>query len=420
MLSDLAFALSGRGYDVHVITSRQRYDDHRAVLPAREMVGGVEVRRVWTSRFGRHKLAGRALDYLTFYASAAWALWRLARAGDVIVAKTDPPLLSTLAAPIAHARGARLVNWLQDVFPEVAEALGASRSTIVRAAFAALRWLRDRSLECAAMNVAISWDMAQRLRALDLRRKRVCVIPNWADGRLITPIEHSENAFRRRHGLSGKFVVCYSGNLGRAHEYRTFLDAIAQLEKRARCSSESVRSDIAWLFIGGGAGFEGLRSEVERLELASVRFMPYQPQAGLAQSLSAADVHLVSLRPELEGLILPSKFYGIAAAGRPTLFVGDEAGEVSRMLAQHASGRSLSVGDAHGLAQAILELATSPDTCRRMGERARRSFDAHYAKAIATAQWEALIEGILGATRQAPAQPERVPAPASAVSRNAR
>ena len=114
MLSDLAFALAEHGRQIRVITSRQCYDAPEVQLAARETVGGVEIHRVWTSRFGREKLVGRAVDYTTFYFSAARTLWRLARRGDVIIAKTDPPMLSIVAAPIARWRGAKLVNWLQD------------------------------------------------------------------------------------------------------------------------------------------------------------------------------------------------------------------------------------------------------------------------------------------------------------------
>ena len=124
MLSDLAFALAGGDDQVHVITSRQRYDAPEARLAAHEVIDGVTIVRVPTTRFGRMNLVWRAVDYLTFYVAAAVALWRLARAGDVVVVKTDPPLLSLVTLPVARWRRARSVNWLQDVFPEVATALG--------------------------------------------------------------------------------------------------------------------------------------------------------------------------------------------------------------------------------------------------------------------------------------------------------
>src|SRR3954447_26965913 len=122
MLSDLSFHLAERGWRVEVVTSRQRYDAADAKLPPREIVRGVEVQRVWSTRFGRAFLPGRAVDYATFYISAFFTLLRRAGRDTTIVALTDPPLISVVAALAAKLRHATLVNWTQDLFPEVAEA----------------------------------------------------------------------------------------------------------------------------------------------------------------------------------------------------------------------------------------------------------------------------------------------------------
>ena len=153
ILSDLAFFLAGAGHEVCVVTSCQLYDDAAAGLALRERIDGVEVHRVRTTRFGRDNLFGRAVDYATFYLAAGWRLWRIARAGDVIVAKTDPPLISVVASLIARWRGARLVNWVQDVFPEVAEALGVRALAGPQAGL--LRRLRNRAFRSAAANVVL-------------------------------------------------------------------------------------------------------------------------------------------------------------------------------------------------------------------------------------------------------------------------
>src|SRR6185312_3205002 len=123
LLSSLGFALVTQGFRVEVITSRLRYEEARASLRPRETIRGVEIWRVWTSQWGRQNLLGRIFDYISFYLSAAWRLLQNARTGDIIIAKTDPPLLSLVIAPLAWWRGCHLVNWLQDLFPEVAVAL---------------------------------------------------------------------------------------------------------------------------------------------------------------------------------------------------------------------------------------------------------------------------------------------------------
>lgn len=416
MLSDLAFALAKSGNNISIITSRQLYDSPETRLPSRETVAGVSVHRMWTSHFGRHNLLGRAIDYLTFYLSAAWTLWRVSRRGDVIVAKTDPPMLSAVTAPIARIRRAKLVNWLQDLFPEVLEALDVDRKSMRRMAYKFMRSLRNRSLRYARMNIVIGERMAERLARFDVPLERIRIIPNWADGAFVMPCPHAANPLRREWGLEGKFVIGYSGNLGRAHEFDTLMKAIAHLEKDRKAipvarnvvaqndnaSRPAVISadtspptrDVVWLFIGGGALYRRLQAEVAARGFISVQFRPYQPREHLAESLSAPDVHLVSLRPELEGLIVPSKYYGIAAVGRPAIFVGDADGEIARILEAEAVGRTVMPGDGAGLAALVRTFVANPTLTQEMGRRARSAFERGFDIPVAVAAWEKTLAAV--------------------------
>lgn len=388
MLSDLAFGLAQQGQGVSVITSRQRYDAPESVLLARETVDGVTVHRVWSSRFGRANLVGRAVDYVTFYVAAAWCLWRLARAGDVVVAKTDPPLLSVVAAPVARLRRARLVNWLQDVFPEVAVA-GGVWGRPGKVLFALLRRLRNWSLRAGDMNVVLGDRMAAHLHGQGVAPTRVQVISNWQDGRLVGPVAPEANPLRASWGFTNAFVVGYSGNLGRVHELATVLEAMEYLDSRSGGADGA--PEVRWLFVGAGAQHAALREEVARRELSGVVFKPYQPRGQLAQSLSVPDVHLVTLRPEFEGLIVPSKFYGVAAAGRATLYVGDPDGEIARLLSEHDCGRTVRPGQGADLVRHVLTLARDRALCQAMGSRARALFEARFDKHIAAEAWMTLL-----------------------------
>ncbi len=395
MLTDVATALAARGMRVEVITSRLRYDATNERLASREAVRGVEVTRVATSGFGRGNLVGRAFDYLTFYISAAVTLLRRARRSDVIVAKTDPPMLSMAVAPIAWLRGARHVNWLQDIFPEVAEAIASKAGRRGRPFFAVLKGMRDVSLRRAHLNVVLGERMADRVAACGVSAERIRVIPNWADGQIIRRIEPEHNSLRQDWGLANAFVVGYSGNLGRAHEIETLLDAIGYLEAKASVGgldgAAGGSAEIRWVFVGGGAQSERLRAQAERRGLTSVQFRPYQPRNRLAESLSVADVHLVSLRPELEGLIVPSKYYGIAAAGRPTIFIGDANGEIAALLNRSNTGVVVAEGDGAALARAVCAYAGNPRHGREQGVRARALFEAHFDVSHAVIAWERLI-----------------------------
>lgn len=398
MLSDLAFALAARGHKIQVIASRLTYEGDRR-LPPREVIENVTAKRVLTTGFGRAKLFGRAVDCLTFYLSAALLLAKDAKRGDIVIVKTDPPLLSVLADPVALMKGARIINWLQDLFPEVATNLGVGTARTQRWAVSLLRKLRDVSLRRADMNVVLGKRMADRVRACGVVEQRVKIIANWADGREIKPVAPAQNSLRKEWGLDRAFVVGYSGNLGRAHDFETFLTAIVHLEAQQKAAPHddaqglpsAPHPSIRWLFIGSGAQMRPLKNAVHERGLTSVLFRAYQPQERLSESLSAADAHLISLKPNLEGLIVPSKYYGVAAAGRPAIFVGDPDGELARIIKESDTGLVVREGDGVGLAEAIQKLATDPELAIRQGARARRLFDGAYDLRHAISAWEALL-----------------------------
>lgn len=379
MLSDLAFHLAATGdYPICVITSRQRYDKPDARLLPTEQIHGVDIIRVATPRFGRGNLIGRLVDYLGFYIAATWVLLRTVERGDIVVAKTDPPLISIPAAVICRLRGARLINWLQDLFPEVAIALGVrgARGPLGRLL---LRW-RNWSLQTACMNVAIGERMRELLLTEGISAERIVVIHNWADGTAIIPVVPAENPLRKEWGLDEKFVVGYSGNLGRAHEFETLIGTAEQLRDRA---------DIVFLIIGGGAQARRMEKAAALHGLSNLMFKPYQPRERLHHSLTVADIHLAILRPELEGLIVPSKYYGIAAAGRPTLFIGAGDGEIARIIHENDCGFTVAPGDTAALTAAILTARS--DASGKQGENARRSFEAVFDMPRAMQVWRQTI-----------------------------
>jgi len=275
ILSDLMFHFSATGVEVHVITSKQLYNEPERQLPAKEIVGGVSIHRVSTTKFGRSGLAGRAVDYFSFYASARRLLRGLLEPGDILIAMTDPPLISVIAMRAAQFRGAHLVNWLQDIYPEVATQLGVP---FLRGPLAAgISYLRDWSLKSAAVNVVVGQTMVEKLTARGIALSRVTTIPNWSDDHEIVPVAHGDNPLRREWGLDDKFVVGYSGNLGRAHEFDTVLAAAERLRQDPR---------FVFLFLGSGHQMDKLVRIVKTRGLDSTfRFLPYQDRALLKYSL---------------------------------------------------------------------------------------------------------------------------------------
>jgi glycosyltransferase involved in cell wall biosynthesis len=253
-----------------------------------------------------------------------------------------------------------------------------------------LRRLRNLSLRLARTNVVLGEGMAARLRAEGIAQDKIDVIHNWSPGETASaPAPSTTNPLRAQWDLGQKFVVGYSGNFGRAHDFATILDAGALLRDLP---------DLRFLFVGAGAQRGWVEARVAELGLTNVSFRPYQPLDRLAISLSVPDVHLVSLKPELEGLIVPSKFYSVLAAGRPVLFVGDRKGGMAMCIEQAGCGRAFSVGAAAELASAIRDLACHPALLAEMGERARALWAARFKRQQALATWQALLTKVSAGT----------------------
>jgi len=386
MLSDLAFQLRRLGLQVTVITSRQLYNDPVARLPTHEVVDGVTIIRLSTATRGRANLMGRALDYVTFYAAAAVKLLRLLSRGDIVVAKTDPPLLSIPVSWSGHARGAVVVNWLQDLFPEVAAVLAPG--WMPGWALSMLTSLRDRTLRGASMNVVLGPSMGQRLRDRGVCVSRIMEIPNWADPEAIVPIDAAKSATRQALGLTDRFVVGYSGNFGRAHEFETLLGAARLL---------AGDPGFVFLMTGSGAQHAALQAAVQEQALTSFVFQDYQPSQRLSDNMAASNLHLVSLLPALEGLIVPSKIYGILAAGRPALFIGDPRGEVAALLNEHGCGVVVQIGDSAGLAEQLRALRADPFRLTEMGARARALATSRFTSRHAANAWLGLVSRLSSA-----------------------
>lgn len=371
LAGEVADALREAGHEI-VFVCRVRGDDAHAPAGVRRFV----VDRLASGPVG---LFAKLASWPRFAWTVRAVLRAELRAGDCVLVCSDPPLVWPIAVAAARRAGARVVHWSQDVYPEVVAAHWPS--TWVRAVLAPLRAWRDRWMRRSDRVVAISAGMAARLRA---GGARVEVIPNWARDERLLPRTPGDSALRRAHFREDEFVLMYSGNLGRVHEFATLLGAARLLREDSR---------IRFLVVGSGPRLAELRAAVERDSLPAFVFLPPQPAAQLADTLAAGDAHLVSLRSGFEGLVLPSKLYGIAAVARPLLFCGDPQGESASLLRAHACGVSVAEGDAHGLADAIRALASDPGQCARMGGHAREMIDAQASRAMALAAWREVIEG---------------------------
>lgn len=385
MVSALAFGLARHGTTVEVIASRTRHNDPQSSLPGEETCAGVKIARLATTRFGRGSLPGRAIDYLSFHVMSFLWLLRHVRRGDMVVVCTDPPLISLGCGLPVRLRGGHMVNWIMDLFPETAVELGLFRKMLFVGPVAA--YLRDRSIARSRLSICPTEKMADFLRGRGVATERIKVLHHWSDAAEIHPIARDKNPLRTAWDYSQKFVVGYSGNFGRAHDFATLIDAATLLKDRG---------DIAFLMIGGGYKLASVEAAVQERKLTNVTFKPLQPVEHIAESLGVPDLHVVSLLPHLEHCIIPSKFYGILAAGRPTLFIGDPKGSVAAVIGAHGCGVTVEIGQAKQLAEMIAALASAPQRVAAMGTAARAVLEADYAYDRALVSWRSLFHSLAG------------------------
>jgi glycosyltransferase involved in cell wall biosynthesis len=229
--------------------------------------------------------------------------------------------------------------------------------------------------------VALGESMAEELTRAGARA--VEVIHNWADGEAIRPRPVERHPLRASWGWDGRFVVLYSGNLGLAHEFETLLGAAERLRQEP---------GVLFAFIGDGPRRPEVEERARRRGLGNVEFRPYVRREELGLSLTAGDVHLITLRSGMEGLLVPSKVYGILAAGRPSLYVGPGRGEIAAILDQGGCGRRVAEGDVAGLVHEIRAYAAEPARREIEGQRARRLFDERFTRERALARFASILQ----------------------------
>jgi colanic acid biosynthesis glycosyl transferase WcaI len=351
-----------------------------------EMRNGVRIRRVRHTRFPKRFLPGRLCNYLSFLIGAFWAAMWIERP-DVVVVETDPPLLCLVGFFLKWFRGAKLVCYLQDIHPDIGIALGKFRDSWV---LRLLRRLLFSVYRRADRLVVLSRDMRDHIARSNIDPQKIECIPNWVDTSVVRPVKEG-NAFRKRNGINGQFVVMYSGNLGLCQRLEDVVAAAGCLRGR---------SDILFLLVGEGALKAKLRQQVEEQGLSNVTFLPYQPKSELSDSLSAADVHLVPLDERVASCLMPSKLYGILASGTPLVAVAPDDCELAELALEHGIGVLAPPGEPAALAEVIEKLADRTWDLPQMGDLARLLAVTHYDRRRVVPRFCDMLRNVLGSESQ--------------------
>ena len=375
MISAVAEDAVQASWRVTVVTSARGYNRDET-YPVFAEHGGAAIHRVGGARFNRHSVLGRLANYLAFVVASGWKLLWLPTP-DCLVATSAPPFALALAWFMRVFRRVPFVFVAEDLYPEIAVASGILRAESATTRLAGClfgRWLRR-----AETIIVLGEHMKARLLAShpQLDPARVVAIDNWHDGKRLFPLARA---------VGERMCVQYSGNFGEGHDFATLASAMELLKGDAR---------MHFQFIGGGRRRPWLEAEVKQRGLHNCSFHDYVPEAELNQSLNTADVCLVTVARGFEGLLVPSKLYGIMAVGKPVLYYGATDGDVPALVKRHELGWVIEQGDAAGLARALREAAADPQLRARLGANARRAFEVHYDRPLATARYIRLFEAIV-------------------------
>lgn len=379
LLAQLAEALAGRGHEVEVLAGRPTYEEARGLhAPAREVRAGVRVRRLpmlprWNGP------AGRLLHYLGF-ALAFLGVGLVRRRPDALLVFSSTPMFGGVAAAaLARAKRSPLIYVVQDVYPEIAEAMGITRGGFPTSVARFLETVAWRS----AVRVVLIGDDLRKIadrRAVD--GARLTTIANWADVETIRPRE--ESAFRTELGYSaGEFVVEYAGNFGRSQDLDTVFEAARLVEREAAGAS------VRFLLVGEGSASAQVRRRAQGTP--NVVVAPYQPEDRLPDVLAAADLSLIPLRRGLTRYCVPSKVYSILASGRPVGAAIDPDSEVARIVEKGRCGFRVDPDDPAAMAREILRLAGDRQRARDLGRNGRTFGERAGSLDRAVAEYEDLL-----------------------------
>lgn len=361
-------------HEVWVVAGRPSYDPDVSTFEPRS----VHLSRTWSTRFPRASLAGRAANYGTFLVTALVRSLRGPRP-DVVVAMTDPPVIGLVGMLAARRHRAPFVYVCQDIFPDVGVALGRVDNPIAVRSWSSLNTLLRRA---ARRVVAVGRDMMEKLRAEGVPPDKIRLLPNWGDG---PSPDLDVAAVREQMGWRGKRVVMHAGNLGLAQNLEIVLDAAGLLRDET--------PEVRFVFMGDGALRPSLEERIEREGVGNVTFLPHVPKEEAQRLMASADLHIVSLAPGLWGCVVPSKVYGIMAAGRPFVAAVDPGSEPALLAEEHGCGLAVEPGDAPALAEAIRRARDLP--LDDMGRRGREAFERLYDRPIATAAYCRLLEEVV-------------------------
>ena len=372
-----------RRYPVNVLCGQPTYSERGIRAPAVATRNGVHIRRCAAATLDKNIIACRIINLLTISISLFVNALRGIARNDCVLVVTNPPLLPFLIALACKLRSARCLLLVHDVYPEVLIVTGITKANSFSARL--INGLTHKLYLSVERIITLGRDMRQLVcdkLIPDLRP--VTIIPNWGDVAAVHPMPRASNHLIRELKLNDKFVIQYSGNIGRTHGLEDLLKAALRL-----------RNDpIHFLIIGSGAKFNLLEPEINKERLNNITILPRVPRDKLYDSLNACDVAVIAFVAGMAGISVPSRMYNIMAAGKPIIAVADENSELALVVKEEHIGWVVPPGDVDRFAAAVLEARSDPVRLTEMGIRARRAAETKYSYEIIIQAYVNLIVGL--------------------------
>ena len=369
-LHDAAAGLAARGHEVHVFAANRGYEDPSRKYPLRETRDGVEIRRIPLSSFGKARIATRVAGALSL-AAQTMVRGLFSQKFDAILVSTSPPLCPIAAVALSWLRGTPICYWVHDLNPDQTIEMGILREDSFSVRL--MHWLNRRIFARAKRIVVLDRFMAERVaRKPGVASSKTVVMPPWPHNDHAEWIEHADNPWRKKHVREGCFLVMYSGNHSLVHPLDTVLQAALRMQDE---------EEFEFLFVGGGLGKRKIEAITEQERPRNIRSLPFQPLETLHYSLSAADIHVVSVGNGMAGIVHPCKIYGAMAAGRPILLLGSNPCPAADIIKEHGIGWQIRHGDVSGAVEVLRKIRrTSREQMDQMGRTAQELVRRHYSR----------------------------------------
>ena len=382
-MTELAEDLASYGHNVEIVCAQPTYLV-KEKCPKKEFRNKVSVKRVWTFLFDKNNIVGRILNSTSCFFSMLVQIFTTNK-NSLLVFNTNPALLSFLGFIIKKIRNQRYLVLIHDLWPELPANTGMIKMGGLL--YKTIDFLMISSFMHASGIIAISDKMKERiLYKVPEKKNNIYVIHNWADADRLYQVDKGKIRVFEDLEVNNKKIVIYSGNLGRYQPLEVMIGAANELKDR---------KDILFLFIGNGGKKMKIQNMAKSMKLENVKFLPFQPLDRLSESLSMADVSLMGIHPENEGVIMPSKLYSLLAVGKPIICVSDPNSEVAHLLYRSGAGIQSSVSDPKELACKILAIIEDPKKAIKMGQNGRKYFLEHFKRKIITRQWNILLNQLI-------------------------